>query len=143
MLAAQNLFGAMYLFGVAKGKATKRNNYKLSFSTEDAWNIIEPTRDDPPFLRRNVVSIGIDLMHCKGVGGKVWLRFRSRVARNTYFIQNLMTTLSEDPSINESTDDNSNDRIRIVPRVAILYYDTCSVRVQYIHSNSSVECAVL
>ena len=54
-----------------------------------------------------------------------------------------MIALSEDPSLNEGTDDDNNDTSRIVPRVSIFCYNDCAVRVQSTHSDGSVECVVL
>ena len=103
------LLGPYCLMGVTKARPSKRNRCEVKLNVNDTINVIETLENGTTFVRRNMSTFGIDLMHCDGIGGKLWARHRSQLANDNLRLLEALNSMKIAPTLLDDDADSDNE----------------------------------
>ena len=137
--ALMKIIGKYALHGRRQHLPTKIEGYYCPLNLNDIINYVLADSDvDTTFSWKNLRNCGVDFIFCEKVGLKIWVRFRSEVAKNNQTIANnflqVMNQNAEAPKL-KPADVDDND-IALKPNMRF-QYDKAMFRIDNVGSDTA------
>ena len=103
----------------------------MTLILNDTIHKVESIECPKNFSRRNLTDFGVDIMYCKGIGAKVWVRFKTMLANNVPLISEMIESMTaSEEMVNSCAEVESILDVNIEPGRSMFYHENCALRVR-------------